>query len=64
MYVGSSVDLYRRLKYYYYKVNLTRNTKSKIYNAILHHGHSAFSLTIIEYIDLTNLPKDKIKNFI
>lgn len=64
MYVGSSVDLYRRLKYYYSKVNLTRNTKSKIYNAILHHGHSAFSLTIIEYIDLTNLPKDKIKNFI
>lgn len=64
MYVGSSVDLYRRLKYYYSKVNLTRNTKSKIYNAIIHHGHSAFSLTIIEYLDLTNLPKNEIKNFI
>lgn len=64
MYVGSSVNLSRRLKYYFSKVNLTRNTKSKIHNALLHYGHSAFSLTIIENINVTNLPKNQIKDLI
>lgn len=64
MYVGSSVNLYRRLKKYYSKANLSLNSQSKIHNALVHHGHSAFSLTILEYIDVTNLPEDQIKNFI
>jgi len=64
MYVGSSVNLHRRLKNYFSMVNLSRNTKSKINNALVHYGHSAFSLTILENIDLTNLPEDQIKNFI
>jgi len=58
------VDLSRRLKYYFSKVNLTRNTKSKIHNALLHYGHSAFSLTILEFIDITSISKSNTKNFI
>lgn len=42
MYVGSSVNLARRLKYYFSKVNLTRDTKSRIHNALVIYGHSAF----------------------
>ena len=64
MYVGSSVNLARRLKYSFSKVNLTRNTKSRIHNALISHGHSAFSLTILEYVDVANLPKNKIKNLL
>jgi group I intron endonuclease len=62
MYVGSSVNLYRRLKKYYSKANLSLNSQSKIHNALVHHGHSAFSLTILEYINVTNLAEDQIKN--
>ena len=62
-YIGSSVNLSRRLSYYYSK-NIIRYNKSKIYNALLSYGYSAFSLTILEFIDIVNLPKDKVKNLI
>lgn len=58
------MDLYRRLKYYFSKVNLARSNKSKINNALLHYGYSAFSLTILEFIDITSLPESNIKNFV
>lgn len=64
LYVGSSVNLYRRFKHYYSNVNLTRNTNSRIHNALLHHGHSAFSLTILEYIDVRDLTKSEAKDII
>ena len=53
-YIGSAVDLSNRLKFYYSfsaMENYLKNYKSYIYNAILKHGHSNFSLTILEYCD-------------
>jgi hypothetical protein len=35
-----------------------------ICNTLLYHGHSSFSLLIVEYIDITNLSKDKVKKLI
>lgn len=64
MYVGSSENLYRRFKYYYSKANLTRNTNSRICNALLHYGHSAFSLTILEYVNVKDLTKSEAKDII
>ena len=64
LYVGSSENLYRRFKHYYSKSNLTRNANSRIYNALIHHGHSAFSLTIIEYLDVRDLTKSEAKDII
>jgi len=51
-YVGSSTDLGRRLRNYFYisflKTEIKKN-KSMIYNALLKYGFSKFSLEIIEY---------------
>src|SRR5579871_707953 len=35
-----------------------------ICNALVHHGHSAFSLTILEYIDIANLSKEEARKLI
>jgi len=35
-----------------------------ICNALLHHGHSSFSLTILEYIDISNLSLEKARKLI
>jgi len=35
-----------------------------ICNALLVHGHSAFTLSIIEYIDISNLDKEKARELI
>ena len=51
-YIGSAVDLYFRLSFYYScktMENYLKKNKSHIYNAILKDGHSNFSLTILEY---------------
>src|SRR5437588_2715348 len=51
-YIGSAIDLSNRIKFYYSfsaMENYLKNFKSSIYNAILKHGHSNFSLTILEY---------------
>ena len=51
-YIGSSVDLYNRLLFYFSfsaMENHLKNNKSYIYNAILKHGHSNFSLIILDY---------------
>jgi group I intron endonuclease len=55
IYIGSAVDLSKRLENYYFKSYLERFKTIYIYNALLHHTHSAFSLSILEYIDITNL---------
>lgn len=58
-YVGSSKDLYRRLKYYYYNVDfLTKRvltSNSRIYKALLENGYKNFTLEILEYCDKNNL---------
>jgi group I intron endonuclease len=53
-YIGSALNLTERLFFYYsFKAmeNYLKKYKSHIYNAILKHGHSNFSLTILEYCD-------------
>lgn len=62
-YVGSAVDLSRRLKDYYSPLNLKRRD-TYISRALIYHGHSTFSLTILEYIDIRNLSKDEAKAII
>jgi group I intron endonuclease len=62
-YVGSSVHLTNRLSKYYSKKHLEKN-KSYINNAILLHGYSSFSLSILENINITNFSKNKARNII
>jgi group I intron endonuclease len=62
-YIGSSVNLSRRLSYYFSK-NINKYKTSKIYNALLSYGFSAFSLTILEYTYIANFPKDEAKKLI
>lgn len=56
IYIGSAVDLSKRLNYYYSPLALKR-ANNYISRAIITHTHSAFSLTILEYVDI--LDKDK-----
>lgn len=63
-YVGSAFDLSKRLSSYYSITYLTRPGKSYINNALIKDGYSAFSLTILEYIDISNLNKDDAKKLI
>jgi|ERR1700744_802936 len=62
-YIGSAINLSKRLKAYYSKYILN-NKKSYIHNALLNYGHSNFSLTIIEYIDISYLDKKKARELI
>ena len=51
-YIGSAIDLTNRLSFYFSckaMKNYLKNSQSYIYNALLNHGHSKFSLTILEY---------------
>jgi group I intron endonuclease len=51
-YIGSAVDLSCRLSFYFSNLsmeNLLKNSKSLICSALLKHGYSNFSFTIIEY---------------
>lgn len=59
MYVGSIVDLFRRLKDYYSPSKL-KKANNYICNVLIHHTHSVFSLTILEYIDISNLDFENI----
>jgi len=48
-YVGSAVDLSKRLGYHLHKSYLESfKGISYIYNVLLHYGHSVFSLSILE----------------
>jgi flavin-dependent dehydrogenase len=54
-YIGSTVDLYRRLYEYLNPLYLKRNLKkgnSKIINALLKYGYSNFGLKILEFVEL------------
>lgn len=50
-YVGSAVDLSKRLRDYFSQSFLERFKTMYIYNAILTHNYSAFSLSILEYVE-------------
>lgn len=59
----SSFDLSKRFSLYYSKNNLEKN-KSYINNAIFLHNYSAFSLTILEYVDINNLSLEEARKLI
>lgn len=61
IYIGSAVDLAKRLSRYYSKGHLQRNKTMRICNALLLHTHSAFSLYILEILDITNLDKEEAR---
>jgi len=63
MYVGSAVDLYLRLKDYYSPSNLKRRD-TYISRALIFHTHSAFSLTILEFIEKENLSLEETRQLI
>ena len=63
-YVGSAVNFSKRLNNYFKKSYLERNKTIYIYNALLVHGYSAFTLTILEYVYITNLSKEDAKKLI
>jgi group I intron endonuclease len=56
MYVGSSVDLYRRFQEYYNIKYISRAAKSSlICKALLKHGYSRFSLDILEFCNSSDV---------
>lgn len=56
-YIGSSIDLRRRLKQYYNISYLERFSNMLIYKSLLKYGYSKFSLEILEYCDLSDVIK-------
>jgi len=52
-FVGPAIDLSKRLLRYYNTLELKR-VGNYISRALLHYTHSAFSLYILGYIDITN----------
>lgn len=60
-YVGSSFDLSRRLKFYFSLNNLERTKNMYICRALLLHGYSSFSLSILDYVEVDNLSKDQAR---
>ncbi len=64
-YIGSAYDLSQRFSNYLNKNYLENNSKSMyIYRAILKHDYSSFTLSILEYIDISNLSLDESKKLI
>jgi len=62
-YVGSAFDLSQRFSNYFNKNYLENNSKSMyIYKALLKHDYPAFTLSILEYVDITNLSLEESKN--
>jgi len=59
-YIGSAVDLCNRLKKYFFSSELKR-MKNYISKALILHTHSKFSLTILEYIDISNLSLEEAR---
>jgi len=62
IYVSSAIDLYVRFRTYYFKRIKNNNSLSYIYSVIALHKHSSFSISILEYVDITNLSIEKSKN--
>jgi group I intron endonuclease len=60
MYVGSAVDLSIRLSKYYSPYELKR-VDNYISRALIYHNHSVFSLSIVEYIDISTLDKKEAR---
>jgi len=63
IYIGSAVDLSRRLSKYFSSSELKR-ADNYISRAIISHTHSAFSLSILEYIDISTLSIQEARKLI
>ena len=63
IYIGSAIDLSKRLNRYYSCLELKR-VDNYICRALLDHTHSAFSLAILEFIDILNLGKEETRKII
>jgi group I intron endonuclease len=63
LYVGSAVDLSKRLRRYYILSDL-EIANNYISRAIIHYTHSAFFLFILEYIDISKLSKKETRELI
>ena len=64
-YVGSAVDLSKRLGYHLHKSYLESfKGISYIYNVLLHYGHSVFSLSILEITYIPNVSKEEARKII
>jgi group I intron endonuclease len=57
IYIGSAVDLRRRLKQYFNVNYLKRHTDMLISRALLKYGYSNFNLEILEYCPVSKLLK-------
>ena len=65
MYIGSAFYLSKRLANYYSKAFISKTRgNSYIYNALLSHGYSSFSVSILTYLDITELDKKEANNLI
>lgn len=60
IYIGSALNLSKRF-YRYFSVLALKRDDSYICRALLHYTHSAFSLHIIEYIDITSLSSEEAR---
>lgn len=63
IYIGSAFDLSKRLKDYF-STNYLKRSNSYICNAIGFHTHSAFYLSIIEYIYISDKSSEEARKFI
>jgi len=63
IYIGSAFDLSKRLKNYF-NPSYLELADNYIARALLLHKYPAFSLTILEYIDITHLSKEDARNLI
>jgi group I intron endonuclease len=62
-YIGSAVDLSKRFQNYYSLSHL-KQVDNYIARALLFHGYEAFSLSILEHIDISNLSKEEARKVI
>jgi hypothetical protein len=63
IYIGSAFDLSKRLKDYYSFFYLNQ-ANSYICKVLIYNTHSAFFLSILKYIDISNLSKEEVRKFI
>lgn len=60
IYIGSAINLYTRIRNYYSSYQLN-NWDNYISRALLLHSHSAFSLSILEYINIEGLSNEEAR---
>jgi len=63
-YIGSAVNLSKRVSKYFTIKFITRYKKSHINNALSLYSYSAFSFSIVEYINIENLSKAESRKLI